>query len=80
MFYLRAVAVQYRQFGLQRVQSLQCLQCLAGPSPDNRPLTHSPVSASEDRMDKPLNHRPQAVVQSSVVSTVGAAEGGLWTV
>ena len=43
MFYLRAVAVQYRQFGLQRVQSLQCLQCLAGPSSaaDTRPLTQS---------------------------------------
>ena len=77
MFYLRAVAVQYRQFGLQRVQSLQCL---AGPSSDHRPLPHSPVSAIEDRMEKPLNHRPQAVVQSSVVSTVGAAEGGPWTV
>ena len=40
MFYLRAVAVQYRHFGLQRVQ---CLQCLAGPSSeaDTRPLTQS---------------------------------------
>ena len=46
MFYLRAVAVQYRHFGLQRVQCVQCLQCLqslAGPSSeaDTRPLTQS---------------------------------------
>ena len=43
MFYLRAVAVQYRQIGLQRVQCLQCLQSLAGPSSeaDTRPLTQS---------------------------------------